>query len=195
MKIPQKNKDLIRYVWFRDAKRILGFLLWVAFMIGGALSYNHNHQTYPDYRRIVGWRMALWVLIAVVTGFFLFRIWKFFTDRTLTGTVVSSTLSRSYNASNDPGEGTDYDFRLNTYLKVRTDDGKIYRLRFEQKPGFYHYYHEGNHITHFHGLPYPVNTDHQAPHGYVCSACGAHYEQLHDRCPNCDHSMIDPRDV
>ena len=195
MKIPQKNKDLIRYVRFCDARRIVGYLLWIALLIGGALSYNHNHQTYPDYRRMVGWRMGLWVLIAIVSGFFLFRIWKFFTDRTLSGTVVSSTLSRSYTASETPGEKTDYDFRLNTALKLCTDQGKRRRIRFEQKAGFYQYYHEDSHVVRLHGLPFPVNTDPNAPHGYVCSVCGNHHKQLPDRCQCCDYSIIDPKDL
>lgn len=195
MKIPFQNRDLVRYVRRRDALRLIGYALWVALLIGGALSYNHNHQTYPDYRRMVGWRMAIWVLAAVASGFLIFRIWRFFTDRTFSGTIVTSALSRSYSASNDPGQGADYDFRLNTYLKVRTDQGKLRRIRFEQKPGFYLYYHEGNRVTHFHGLPYPVNTDPDASHGCVCSACGTHSKALVDRCPVCDHSIIDPKNI
>ena len=194
-RIPRKNRDLKLYVLRRDLFRVLGYILWVFALYMGAWSYNYNHPNYPHYRLIVGWKMAIWILFAVISGFLLFRIWKLFCDCTFSGIIEVASLSRSYSSSNDPGKGNDYDFRLNTYLTVRTESGKKRRIRFEQKPGFYLYYHEGNRVTHLHGLPYPVNTDPTAPHGYVCSACGAHHERFADRCHTCNHSLIDPQEI
>lgn len=195
-RIPKRYKDLRRYVMWRDARRIIGYLLWLGLWLGGALSYNYNHQTYPDYRRMVGWRMWLWMAVAAVSGFFLFRLWRFLTDRTFTGTVERAGLSRTYSTSGDPGaDGMEYDFRLNTYLKIRTDKGKVRRLRFEQKRGFYHYYDEGNCVAHFHGLPYPVNLDPAHPNGCVCSACGFWQEKYTPTCESCGHSLIDPTEI
>ena len=195
-KLPKKNRDLIRLVIRRGVLRLLGWLLWTALWIGGALSYNANHQTYPAYRLITGWKMFFLSLLATLTGFLIFRGWKFFTDRTCRGVIVTSGLSHSYSASSDPGKaGMDYDFRINTALKLRTDDGKVRRLRFEQKNGFYHYYHEGNRIVRFHGLPYPINLDPTAANGFVCAACGFWSEQPINRCDLCHHSMIDPKEL
>lgn len=195
MKIPKKNRDLAVYVRRRDLIRLIGFVIWVALLIGGALFYNHEHQTYPDYRRMVGWRMAIWVAAALISGFLIFRLWKFFSDRSFSGTVVDAGLSRTWSASDDPGGATDYDFRLKTRLRVRTERGRHRRIRFEQKLGFYLYYHEGNHVVHFHGLPYPINTDPAASAGYVCSVCGHHSKERIDLCPACRKSMIDPADL
>ena len=197
MKIPKKNTDLRRHVLRRDLLRILGCLLWVALLVGGAVAYNNAHQTYPDYRRMVGWRMALWVGLAVLSGFFIFRMWKFFTDRACVGTIVTSGLSHTYTASPDPGatNGVDYDFRTNTALRLRLDNGKLRRLRFEQKPGFYLYYHEGERVAKFRGLPYPTNLDPDQTHGCICSACGAWRKDHLDYCEVCGMTLIDPKDL
>lgn len=196
-RIPRQNRDLKRYVILRDLRRAFLYLLWIAAWFGGALSYNANHQTYPDHRRMVGWRLWLWMLIAAVSGIILFRMWRFFTDRTFTGTILKTGLSRSYTTSDDPSAAgnTDYDFRLNTSLTVLLDNGKKKRLRFEQKRGFYHYYYEGKQIVHFHGLTYPINLDTEGADGYVCAACGTWSEKLNTHCDICHHTMIDPKEL
>ena len=190
-RIPKENRDLARYVLKKDLLRVIGFLLWMAIWWGGAVAYNNNHKTYPPERLMVGWRLWLWLAVAALSGFFLFRLWKFITDRTFCGTVVYSGNSRSYSPSQDPGN-SEYDFRLNTRLKIELPDGRFRRIRFEQKNGFYNYYHEGNRVLRLHGLPYPINLDTEAKDGYVCSACGTWYEKKHTRCESCNHTMIDP---
>lgn len=192
--IPKKNKDLRRYVLKNDLLRILGFVLWVALWWGGAIAFNNNHQTYPDERRMVGWRLYLWLGIAVITGFLIFRLWKFLTDRTFRGRIMSNDNSRSYTQSQDPGS-SEYDFRLNTKLKIQQPNGAVRRIRFEQKNGFYTYYYEGTEILHLHGLPYPINLDKSGKNGSVCSACGTWYQSKRDRCDVCNHTIIDPEDL
>jgi hypothetical protein len=122
----------------------------------------------------------------------IFRIWRFFTDKTYRGRIVSNDNSRSYTQSQDPGSA-EYDFRLNTKLKILDDDGKVHRTRFEQKNGFYTYYYEGNEIVHLHGLPYPINLDPTGKDGCVCAACGTWYETKKDICDVCNHTIIDPK--
>ena len=196
-KIPPNNRDLKSYVLRKDMFRLFRYLLWLGIWIGGAISYNYNHQTYPIHRRIVGWRMALWVSIAAISGFLILRVWKLFTDRTCVGKIKHSGLSRSYSASDDPGAANkiDYDFRLNTKLKIETKNEKVKSLRFEQKRGFYQYYNEGKDIVKFHGLPYPIDLTPNAPNGFVCAACGMWYENMPTRCEKCNHTLIDPKDI
>ena len=193
-RIPKENRDLLWYVLRRDAFRLFGFAVWVGALLLGAISYNNNHKTYPPERLMIGWKLWLWIALAVLTGFFLFRVWKFFTDRPFRGVIESNGNSRSYSASQDPGatSGASYEFRLNTSLRVRSQDGKLHRIRFEQKNGFYSYYHEGNEIAHFHGLPYPLNLDSKHENGWVCVACGTWYKAKIDRCDHCHHTLIDP---
>lgn len=190
--IPKENRDLRIYVLRKDLFRAVGFALWMVLWYSGAAAYNHNHQTYPPERQMVGWRLYLWLAIAAITGFLLFRLWKFFTDRTFRGIIKSNSNSRSYSPSQDP-KNSAYDFRLNTKLKIEQSDGTTRRIRFEQKNGFYTYYYEGSEIMHLHGLPYPVNLDPSSQNGYVCSACGTWYKEKKDRCDVCNHTIIDPK--
>ena len=194
MKIPQEYTDLRRFATMRTWWRAVACLGWMLLWIGTALSYNQNHQTYPDHRRFVGWRMALVVAVAAVSGILLFRLWRLYTDRTLGGVILSSGLSRSSREDSD-SLGTDSDFRLNTVLVIECADGKKKKLRFEQKNGFYQYYHEGNRIVRFRGLPYPLCTDPAAPNGYVCSACGRWTKTYTPQCEHCHRALIDPKEL
>ena len=195
--IPKKNGDLIRYVRIRDLTRTAGFLIWLAFWLGGALSYNANHQTYPPHRLIIGWRLLLWMLAAAFIGGFLFRVWQSLFHRTRSGTVVDSLTSRGYTPSLDPKteKKERYDFRTYTVVKLRTPKGRYCRVRFEQKDGFYPYYCTGTNVIRFHGLPYPVCTDHTRQDRYVCAACGRLQQNLQEPCGGCGHSLIDPKDL
>lgn len=193
IRIPKKNRDLRRRVIRRDLLRAGGYLLWLAAWLAGIYSYNNSHPYIP----LTDWRYWLTVVAAAGLGFFLFRVWKLLFDFSCRGVIEQSDLSRTYSASSDPGllKGLDYDFRLNTSIKIRMKSGLFKKIRFEQKRGFYFYYHEGNQVIHFHGLPYPISTDPKAPNGYVCAACGAWSEELSEHCPVCRYSMIDPKDL
>ncbi len=196
MKLPKQYKKLYRYIYKRNCLRLLGFALWCTALIGGVVAYNNNHKTYPDYRRIIGWKFAVCVLAAVVSGILIFKLWKLMTDRTRVGTVIASGISHTYTGSSDPdGTSNDYDFRTHTTLRIRLDDGRTRRLRFEQKNGFYLYYHEGERIVKFHGLPYPLNLDRTEAHGRICSACGTHAKKGTVLCDACSLPLIDPNTV
>ena len=213
-KLPVQNRDLKGYVLRRRLFQIVGYLLWIAAFAMGAWSYNDAHQTYPPHRRIIGWKLAIWLAVAAVAGFFLLRLWRFFTLRSVEGVVVENRLSHSYTHSADPGaqNSVSYDFRLNTYLVIRDESGKRRRLRFEQKPGFYLYYYPGTRVCRFAGLPYPVrdpNSVTEAPRrkrgegshddlseGFLCVACGFLNNPSADTpCGCCGHSLVDPKAV
>ena len=214
--LPQRNRDLARYVRRKRAVRLGLLALWTLLLVVGAILYNRSHEK-SVLPPIVGWRMAAWIAAALVSGALLFRVPQLFFDRSFTGVILRSGLSHSYSASADPGATrASQDFRLNTVLRVRTDEGKIRRIRFEQKPGSYFYYHEGNRVCHISGLPYPVAdpATMQAPPrvsslrdedstgsdpidpraSYVCAACGQ-FGRAPTVCARCGLSLIDPRDL
>lgn len=198
IRLPQKNHDLRRYVLKKELRRILLYLVWLGVFLAAALSYNHNHQTYPPERRMEGWRMLVWMLIAAVIGFFLFRIHQFFTRRACRGTVLLSKLSHTYTATEDPIRGSrdgGYDFRLHTALILQKPNGKKKRLRFEQKIGSYQYYREGAELIRFRSLPYPINLGSDAESGFVCVACGRMHKHYQAHCDQCGLSLIDPREI
>ena len=213
-RIPRDNLDLIRFVRWQRIRRIGGYLLWLAVFALGAWFYNDAHQTYPPERRMVGWRLAVLMLAAAVAGFFIFRMWRFFSHRTVEGRIERSALSHTYTTTEDPGQmkTLNYDFREHTYLIVRTDKGKKCRIRFEQKTGFYLYYYPGSYICRFSELPYPicdparrcqpevgeregacVHHD-DLSNGKICVACGF-LNRGNEICDSCGFSLIDPKDV
>ena len=213
-RIPHDNRDLIRFVRWQRIRRIGGYLLWLTIFLLSAWFYNDAHQTYPPERRMVGWRLAVLMFAAAVTGFFIFRMWKFFSHRTVEGRIEQSALSHTYTTTDDPGQmkTINYDFREHTYLIVRTDKGKKRRIRFEQKTGFYLYYYPGSYICRFSELPYPIcdparrcrpdveqTRAAQRHHddlseGRICVACGF-LNRGHEICDRCGLSLIDPKDV
>lgn len=197
MKLPARNRDLRRYVLKNDLTRAALYLAWLTVWFLGAHTYNQRHQTYPPERRLEGWRMLVWMLIGAAIGFFLFRIWRFFKRLPVRGTIIRAGLSHTYTHSEDPGAATalEYDFRLRTSLVLRKPNGKKRRMKFEQKIGSYQYYHEGAEILRLRGLPYPVNLDTAAPHGYVCVACGRIHPTWQEKCEVCELSLVDPRDL
>ncbi len=216
-RIPRANRDLVRLVRWRRLRRIGGYALWLAMFLLSAWFYNDAHQTYPPEKRMVGWRLALLMLVAAVTGFFIFQLWKFFSARGVEGRIVESALSHSYTTTEDPGQmkALNYDFREHTYLIVRTDKGRKRRIRFEQKTGFYLYYYPGSYICRFSELPYPIcdparrcrpegeetsvarvarRHHDDLSDGRMCAACG--FLNRGDRvCDRCGLSLIDPKDV
>ncbi len=200
MKIPKQNRDLRRYVFQKDAKRIILYLLWNFAFLFGALSYNAAHTKYPPERLMIGWKLALWMALALIAGFFIFRIYLFFTDRSWRGVILKSGLSHTYEASRDPGidNAGDWDFRLNTRLQV-LKKGKIKptQKHFEQKPGFYFYYYDNTEILKFHGLPYPlsIGSIHPDAPPTICLACGQMATEGDTRCDKCHYTLVDREEV
>ncbi len=191
LKLPTHYTDLQRFVIRRRIGRTIGWILFVAAWVSGAVMYNLNHKTYPPERRMIGWKMVLWIIAGAIVGAFLFKLWQMMLDRTLVGTVRRSELSRSYSSTQDVAGSRDYDFRTNTVLCLQLNNGKRKRIRFEQKNGFYLYYREGERLVKFSGLPYPINLDPDATHGCVCAACGRWVQKKAPRCEACGLSLID----
>ncbi len=195
-KIPKRNRDLLQYVIGRAVLRIGGWAAWLVGFWMGAQSYNQNHQTYAESRLMLGWKLWIWMAIGAVSGFLLFRLWRFFTQRPVRGRVERYSTTRGYGSGESPdGRESDTDFRINTVLRVRTERGKRRRLVFEQKHGFYLYYHEGNRIEKLGGLTYPINLDPDAESGRVCAVCGSFASKDSTVCPSCRRSLIDPKDL
>ena len=193
-RIPPKNSDLKRLALRRDLLRILFCLLWIALWIVSGILYNINNKHYPATLLVKGWRFFFLCLFATLSGLLLFRMWRLFTRRPLAGRVITSELSHAYTKSDDPNSHS-FDFRLRTSVTIQTAKKRKHRISFEQKNGFYLYYREGESLVRFRSLPYPVNTDPSAPHGYLCAACGRIHPTLPDVCEKCGHTVIDPRDL
>ncbi len=216
-RIPSRNADLVRFVRRRRALRLLLFAGWFLFLTMALIYFNRTHR-YSVQSPIAGWRLWVWIGFSLLSGLVLFGMIRMFFERSFEGEILRSSLSHSYSTSQDANApAASYGYRLDTVLRVRTPSGKIRKLRFEQKPGFFFYYYEGNYIRYFAGLPYPIADPKRmkAPsvqkwaadedttggpavtvpqNSYLCAACG-HFYPTPTRCENCGHSLIDPKDL
>lgn len=197
MRIPQEHRDLIRYVRRKQWRRALGCLLFLGLWLYTALAYNREHATYSPEKRFVGGRMALWMGVGAVLGFFLFRIYRFVTQRTVAGTIFAEKTSHTYASSADPGafRPVQYAERIHVVLRIKGTRGKTRRVRFEQKNGFYRYYAHGARVVRFAELPYPVRLDADETTGLVCAACGEWHTAEHTHCEKCGHTLLRPEEL
>ncbi len=214
--LPSRNTDLLRRVRRTRARRLLLFAGWVAVLVLAAVFFNNSHRG-SVLPQITGWRMWVWVAFALLSGALLFRVFSIFTDRPFEGEIIRSSLAHTYSASDgEKSEDETANFRVQTALRVRCTDGKIRKLRFEQKPGFFLYYHEGNHICKFAGLRYPLADPASMPplthplktadedttgktvvdpsRSYLCVCCG-HFYPTPTVCEDCKLTLIDPKEV
>ena len=215
-RLPSRNADLARTVRRGRALRLLLFAGWVAILTLAAVFFNNSHRG-SVLPLIVGWRMWVWVAFALLSGALLFRFFSLFSDKAFEGEIIRSSLAHTYAASEDEKNADETaNFRVQTVLRVRCTDGKIRKLRFEQKPGFFLYYHEGNRVCKFAGLRYPLADPESLPapprpqktadedttgktiadlsRFSVCVFCG-HFYPTPTVCENCGHSLIDPNEV
>lgn len=197
MRIPQGHRDLERYVQRKQWRRALGYLLFLGLWLYTALAYNREHATYPPERRFVGGRMVLWVGVGILLGFFLFRVYRFWTRRTVSGTIASEKTSHTYAASSDPGafQPVNYAERIHVVLRIKDERGRMHRVRFEQKNGFYQYYPRGARVVRFAELPYPLRLDADETVGLVCAACGEWHTSEHSVCEKCGHTLLRPENL
>ena len=196
MRIPKGHNDLVRYARRKQWRRGLGYLIFLGLWLYTALSYNQNHMTYPPVRRCVGGRMVLWMGVGILLGFLLFRIYRFYTQRTIAGTIESDRTAHTYTSSSDPGafQPVNYAERVHVVLRIKGDDGKTRRVRFEQKTGFYQYYRQGQRVVRLAELPYPVHLDGDKADGSVCAACGEFHQSEQPTCEKCGRTLIHPRE-
>lgn len=214
--LPSRNADLTRYVIRHRVLRVLLFAAWVTVLVLAAVFFNNSHKG-SVLPQISGWRMWIWVAFALLSGALIFRIFPLFTEKTFEGEIIRSSLAHTYAFSDDEKNADETaNFRVQTALRVRCTDGKIRKLRFEQKTGFFLYYHEGNRICKFAGLRYPLADPNSIPplthplktadedttgkavvdpsRSYLCVHCG-HFYPTPTICEDCKLTLIDPKEV
>ncbi len=212
-KIPPINRDLILHLRRRRTIRLLLLIGWITVFMVSLVMYNQSHET-SVLPKITGWRLLVWIFAVVIGGVLLLRIPQLFFCKTFEGVILRSTLSRTYSSSDDYNQSSSNGVRTNTSLRIRTNNGKIKRIRFEEKNGFYLYYHEGNYLCRLSGFTFPVvdpcrsatvetagqpadedttsATVRDPMNSFLCVVCG-HLNAEHSVCDQCGHSLIDPK--
>ena len=194
-RIPEENRDLRRYAFFVNLKRIVLFLLWCAMWV---LAYRF-YLEYPINKPLVRWLLLIFAGGVLVGGWFLCSMTAFVRERSFFGKVEKMKLDREFQKGVVTARSADEEmFRV---LIVRDEKGKRRRLRFKMKDsGFGLYYRDGAEIAYFRGTKFPLCLDTKDKDACMCVACGTrNYPEWRDGekgdkptyCALCGHTLVD----
>lgn len=193
--ISQENRDLRRYAFFTNFKRIALYILWCAMWI---LAYRF-YLEYPINKPLVWWLLLIFAGGVLVGGWFLCSMTAFVRERSFFGKVEEMKLDREFQKGVVTARQSDEEmFRV---LIVRDERGKRRRLRFKMKEsGFGLYYRDGAEIAYFRGTKFPLCLDSKDRDACMCVACGTrNYPEWRDgekgdrptHCALCGHTLVD----
>lgn len=123
-------------------------------------------------------------LILSLIPIFRSKLWRCFTDRSFTGTVIEVRHKETLTSSKDrPSTPTATDPLYHIMLKVELPDGSIKKMHIESREPLYHdlWYHKGDTVTYHRGTKFPLI------HGgrRVCATCGTEYIYDDPICRTC----------
>ena len=184
--IPRENADLIAYVRKKHFAVWMKTILWEAFWILVFRYYGDRTDMSFDYR----FELVLSALL--VAGLFLFGWVKLLLDHSYRGRIARIDYKQVMEMS-PTGRGTSrVRLAMKMHLRVEDESGHKHKIVLPQKNGFDRYYHVGDKIVHYSGLPYPESNDGADKGYYVCQRCGG--VELTDTayCHGCGASLIKP---
>ena len=184
--IPRDNADLRAYV----RKKRLGVWLktigWDAFWIAVFAYYHGRTDMSFDYR------FSLVLAALLVFGLFAFGWVRLMLDRNYRG-VITAIQYKQVMEMDPIGRGTSRVRSVQKiYLRVEDEAGHKHKIVLPKKNGFDRYYHVGDRVVHYSGLPYPESNDGADKQLYVCSLCGGVEVTDTDHCHGCGASLIKP---
>ena len=184
--IPRENTDLRAYV----RKKRLGVWLktvgWEAFWIAIFAYYHSREDMAFDYR------FSLVLCALLLFGLFAFGWVRLMLDRNYRGRIaridykqVMEMDPRGYNTSRVRSV-------QKIFIRVVDEAGYKHKIVLPKKNRFDAYYHVGDRIVHYSGLPYPESNDGADKNLFVCSLCGGVELTDTDHCHGCGASLIKP---
>lgn len=171
IKLPKENKDLRKYAVWKNLKYLLGYLAYIAFFTFGFVFFlNGRHENAEPLK---WWVYYLYPAAVLVSGWFIFRMTRFLSDRKFKGKILSMTFKRDFDRGIDRKAGFSLDDH--TYVKVtavneRGKKRKILVPLFDD--GFGGYYREGDTLVKFRGLNYPLCLESEEKGNHICAVCG-----------------------
>lgn len=204
-KIPRENRDLSRYAAWKNLKYLLGYLAYIAFLVFGFVFYlNGRHENAEPLHPCV---YVLYPAAVLLSGWFIFCMNRFVSDRRFVGKIVSMTFKRDFDRGINRRAGFSLDDH--TYVRVTAvnEKGKKRKILvplFED--GFDGYYREGGTIVKYRGLNYPICLESEEEGNHICAVCGVRtfYKEekmIHGEaelkrdgdkiiCSSCGHTLI-----
>lgn len=168
-KIPKECRDVRCAAFMRNFKRIALFLLYVGIWALGYLFYLSN----PYNKPFSWWAMLIFCVIVAASGFFIFNIGKFLTEKSFVGIIKSMSVSRTYGRGVTRDGRFKIDYHTYRVLKITDSKGKKRKLRFQLfDDGYDLYYREGDTVTYFRGTTYPLSFEAEERGEHICVMCG-----------------------
>ena len=169
VKIPNECHNVRRAAFMRNFKRITLFLLYVALWALGYLFYLSNPQNKP----FAWWAMLIFCAVIAVSGFFMFNIGKFLTEKSFVGIIKSMSVSRTYGRGVTRDGRFKIDYHTYRVLKITDSKGKKRKLKFQLfDDGYDLYYREGDTVAYFRGTTYPLSLESEERGEHICLLCG-----------------------
>ncbi len=200
-KIPRRNKDLKTYAFFANFKRIVLYLLYIAFWAVGYLVYLERPLSKPFGL----WPMLIFMTAVLVSGFVIFKVNKFLFDTSIRGRIDSFKITRNYDRGMNRQGKTSLD--QHTYINLYVSSGRVIKRKIKLQlfdDGYDLYYREGDSIIAFRGLNYPLCVEAEERGERICAVCGVRrYNRVQDgrlinpsdTCECCGHSFINIEDI
>ena len=169
VRIPKENRDVRRAAFMRNFKRITFFLLYAALWALGYLFYLSN----PNNKPFEWWAMLVFCVLVAASGFFIFNIGKFLTEKSFVGIIKSMSVSRTYGRGVTRDGRFKIDYHTYRVLKITDSKGKKRKLKFQLfDDGYDLYYREGDTVTYFRGTTYPLSLEAEERGEHICLLCG-----------------------
>jgi hypothetical protein len=184
--IPRDNVDLRAYVRKKRLAIWLKTVGWEAFWIAVFAYYHSRMDMVFDYR------FSLVLSALLIFGLFAFGWVNMMFDHSYRGRIVRIDYKQVMEMS-PSGRGTSRVRSVQKiHLRVEDEAGHKHKIVLPKKNGFDRYYHVGDTIIHYSGLPYPESNDGADKNLFVCSLCGGVELTDTDRCHGCGASLIKP---
>ena len=169
IKIPQRNRDVRRSAFFRNFRKIA---LYIAYIIMWAFAYMFYLKA-PLHRKFEWWLMLIFCAVVLGSGWLIFNVKKFVSDRSIKGRIETMKMSRTYGRGVSREGRIKVDYQTLRILKIREANGKCRKLRFQLfDDGYDLYYREGDEVIYFRGTRYPLCAEAEKRGEHICVLCG-----------------------
>ncbi len=168
-RMPEGNRDLKRFAFWTNFKRIFTFIIYIAVWV---LAYRF-YLMYPINKPFVWWVMLIFVLLVLVSGWIISEMSRFVLEKSLVGKIESIKLSRTYGRGMMRDGKRSIDYHTFMILSISDESGKKRKVRFQLfDDGYNMYYKEGKTAVFFRGLNYPLCLEKSESDENICVVCG-----------------------
>jgi hypothetical protein len=170
-KIPNENGDLRRYALWKNLKYLLGYVIYIGVMAAAFLFFlARRHENAPELN---WWVYPVYTVAVFVSGWFIFCMNRFVSDKSFCGKIVSIDFNRDFGR----GINRQASFSIDdhTYIVIKAVDGKGKKRRIKVplfEDGFDGYYGEGMTVVKYRGLNYPLVLESEESGVHMCAVCG-----------------------